>query len=337
MKLFKQITVDLYNPFPLKKLSAQQNNIGRGVIVTLTAGSEIVDSSEEDVKLWAKRPDGNVSYLPCTVQADGTIKAPFSSQMLSVTGNIIVSLEMISGEDDITTPIFIVENNVNISDNNSAESTNEFTALQQAVSQMNTAMQEVEILKKEGLKGDPGIAATVRVGNVSASEPGGNPEITNSGTENNAILDFVLPRGIQGPKGETPDTVDPMLATEIGFPADAKLTGDAIREQNKNLTQLTNRVLIDINSNEVIAKGGSKSHTLNGTIERGAYRIVFAGHNVKVWHYIGYLFVSDNWDVLTYKASNIDVTMSVDFSTVTISNTSPTYDMTCYTLSIIKI
>ena len=49
--------------------------------------------------------------------------------------------------------------------------------------------------------GPAGKAATIRVGSVTASAPGSNPQITNSGNENAAVFDFVLPRGEAGPAG----------------------------------------------------------------------------------------------------------------------------------------
>ena len=70
-----------------------------------------------------------------------------------------------------------------------------------AIGEVQSALVEVDELKKNGLKGDPGQAATVEVGTVTASEPGSAPSVTNAGTEQAAVLDFVLPRGEQGPKG----------------------------------------------------------------------------------------------------------------------------------------
>lgn len=49
--------------------------------------------------------------------------------------------------------------------------------------------------------GPAGKAATIRVGSVTASAPGSNPQITNSGNENAAVFDFILPRGEAGPAG----------------------------------------------------------------------------------------------------------------------------------------
>lgn len=50
-----------------------------------------------------------------------------------------------------------------------------------------------------GSDGAPGIAATVAVGNVTS---GAEAKVTNSGTANAAVFDFVLPKGDQGPAGK---------------------------------------------------------------------------------------------------------------------------------------
>lgn len=204
MKLYYPINVDLYNVYPLKKMDAQQGNIGRGVLVTLTAAGQVIELEGEMVALWAKKPDGTVSYLPCQV-VDGKIKADFTDQMLAVTGSVSVELQMINGDDNITTPIFKVEVHRSNIDSSAVESQNEFTALQKAVNSVNTALEDVEELKKTGLKGDKGDqgeAATIQVGSVSAGEPGAAPEVNNSGTASAAVFDFVLPRGGQGPPGK---------------------------------------------------------------------------------------------------------------------------------------
>lgn len=53
----------------------------------------------------------------------------------------------------------------------------------------------------QGPQGPAGTAATIAVGAVTASDPGSTPQVTNSGTASAAVLDFVLPRGAQGPAG----------------------------------------------------------------------------------------------------------------------------------------
>lgn len=197
MKLYYPITVDLYKPYPLPLVEAQQNNIGRGVLVTLTAQGAVITPTGESIQLYAKKPDGTISYLACTLTGS-QIECDFTNQMLALPGIVQVELQMIGGtsgnETEITTPIFCVKVNPSNVDDSAVESQDEFPALV-------TALAEVAELKKNGLKGDPGEAATITVGDVEASEPGSTPKVTNSGTAQNAVLNFVLPRGQQGPQG----------------------------------------------------------------------------------------------------------------------------------------
>ena len=197
MKLYYPITVDLYKPYPLPLVEAQQNNIGRGVLVTLTAQGAVITPTGESIQLYAKKPDGTISYLACTLTGS-QIECDFTNQMLALPGMVQVELQMIGGESgaetEITTPIFCVKVNPSNVDDSAVESQDEFPALV-------TALAEVAELKANGLKGDPGEAATIQIGDVTASDPGSNPKVTNSGTEQNAILNFVLPRGQQGPQG----------------------------------------------------------------------------------------------------------------------------------------
>ena len=207
MKTYYDITVDLYDLYPLKKIEAQQNNIGRGARITLTAGGLVLGLDGESVTMWAKKPDGTVSYLSCSV-VDGKIQADFTSQMLAVPGDVQVELRLVNGEENITTPIFSVHVRKSNIDDSAAESTNEFTALASMVAEVNE-------MKKTALKGDPGEAATLEIGTVEASEPGSAPSVTNSGTAQEAILNFILPRGQTGPEG-------PAGQTQIHFSAAAE-------------------------------------------------------------------------------------------------------------------
>ena len=198
MKLYYPITVDLYQPYPLPIMEAQQNNIGRGALVTLTAQGAVITPTGESIQLYAKKPDDTISYLACTLTGS-QIECDFTNQMLALPGMVQVELQMIGGESgaetEITTPIFCVRVNPSNVDDSAVESQDEFPALV-------TALAELADLKEHGLKGDPGEAATIQVGTVTASEPGSTPQVTNSGTEQDAVLNFVLPRGPQGPKGD---------------------------------------------------------------------------------------------------------------------------------------
>ena len=49
--------------------------------------------------------------------------------------------------------------------------------------------------------GTPGPAGTIVVGSTTTSAPGSDASVVNVGTLSNAVLDFTIPRGIQGPQG----------------------------------------------------------------------------------------------------------------------------------------
>ena len=188
MKLYYPITVDLYNIYPLPIMPAQQANIGRGAQVTLKANGAAVVPENETVNIYIKKPDGTKVYADCTV-AGNQIQVDFSQQMLLVPGMLEVELQMIDADgNNITTPIFLIQNQRSNIDYAGITSSDEFTALV-------TALAEVEDLKKNGLKGD---AATVTVGTTTTGEPGTDAAVNNSGTTGDAILNFTVPRGADG-------------------------------------------------------------------------------------------------------------------------------------------
>ena len=70
-----------------------------------------------------------------------------------------------------------------------------------------------------GAAGPAGTPATVTIGTVSTGAPGTNASVTNSGSDSNAVFNFVIPAGAtgaagpQGPKGDT-GTVTPAAAVD---------------------------------------------------------------------------------------------------------------------------
>lgn len=51
-------------------------------------------------------------------------------------------------------------------------------------------------------KGKDGTAATVRIGRVISAEPNVPPDVINTGTDTNAVLDFIIPKGKDGLDGQ---------------------------------------------------------------------------------------------------------------------------------------
>lgn len=200
MRLYPNITVDLYKPYPLVILEVPQYNIGRGALVTLTAGGSVAIPTDETIETYALKPDGTKVYNTA-ILAGNQVQINFSEQMTAVDGILQCELQMIDAlGHSITTPIFAVRVLPSNIDAKAITSSDEFQALVDALA-------EVEEIKSTVQKGDPGENATIQIGTVEATDPGGDPEVSNSGTETNAILDFTLPRGEPGSIWYQGDTI----------------------------------------------------------------------------------------------------------------------------------
>lgn len=100
---------------------------------------------------------------------------------------------------DVT--VEIVENPVSVTtqdENVSVNVTEELVTVQVATSGPQGPQGEQGV---QGVQGIQGEAATIAVGDVTTSSPGSSASVTNVGTSGDAVFDFVLPRGEQGPQG----------------------------------------------------------------------------------------------------------------------------------------
>lgn len=253
MTNYPNITINLYDPYPIRVLNIKQYDTGRGAMVTLTGlGGEVITPTGNGLYVLAKKRDGNIVYNTVTLVGN-QIKIDFDEQMTVLSGLLQVEIQMIDAQGKtISTPIFAV--NVMPSNINplQIESTSEFGALTDALA-------DVENLKQNGLKGDPGDAATIQVGTVTATDPGGNPAVTNSGTEQDAVLDFTLPRGEPG---------------SIWY------QGSAITGANTSGTVFTGSGIANAELNDMYLNTGS------GTDKGNVYVCVLAGDaNTAKWAY----------------------------------------------------
>ena len=80
----------------------------------------------------------------------------------------------------------------------------------------------------QGEPGADGAAATVAVGMVTTGEPDTPASVTNSGTQNAAVLDFVIPKGVKGDKGDKGDTGAQGIQGEKGDKGDTGEKGTGI-------------------------------------------------------------------------------------------------------------
>ena len=135
MQIITPITIDLINPYPLLNFNLKQGDSGRGILVTVTANGANVEFTTETVNIYVKKPDGTIIYNACTVSGN-QVRAMFTNQALAVAGNAQVELEIISQDDTISTPIACIDILPTNIDSEAIESSNEFTALTEALNKV---------------------------------------------------------------------------------------------------------------------------------------------------------------------------------------------------------
>lgn len=82
----------------------------------------------------------------------------------------------------------------------------------------------------------PASAATITVGTTTTGNPGTNASVTNSGTNENVILNFVVPAGPTGPQGEQGPTGPAGTATVAVYGSKYNTTGNNINVNENNDT-----------------------------------------------------------------------------------------------------
>lgn len=134
--VYKDLTIDLFNPYPLPILNAKQYDTGRGVHVTLKAGSDLFVPAGE-VAIYILKPDGTKIYNACTVE-DAVVTVNFTNQALAVAGDAQAEIQVTYGADIVSTPIFVIRVLKSNIDDDAIESTDEFTALETAIATLST-------------------------------------------------------------------------------------------------------------------------------------------------------------------------------------------------------
>ena len=83
---------------------------------------------------------------------------------------------------------------------------------------------------EDGEDGAPGKAAAVRIGTVTTGPPGTEASVVNTGTENEAVLDFTIPRGEKGNPGSSGGITVDLIATleEVKQNETAGMAADAL-------------------------------------------------------------------------------------------------------------
>lgn len=98
-----------------------------------------------------------------------------------------------------------------------------------------------------GAAGADGAAATIRVGTVTTGAYGTNASVNNSGTESEAVLDFVIPQGAPGEEvTDASDlTLNEITASSANYPT------FTVQEQLKGIFGKIQKFLSDLKNNYV--------------------------------------------------------------------------------------
>lgn len=145
----------------------------------------------------------------------------------------------------------------------------------------------VNIKGAKGDKGDTGNAATIEVGTVTTGAAGSSASVVNRGDANNAILDFILPKGADGKgsvvtvNGKEPDAGGNVNVEEYTHPASGVTAGS----YRKVTVDTLGHVTAGSNPTLAIADGGTGATTAkqaraNLEVEPIGTIYAFAGNNI---------------------------------------------------------
>lgn len=139
MKNIQNLTIDI-NKKPFKAITANVGENGsRFVRITIVDNSVPVNLTGVTVYLYAKKTDGTKVFNSVTVEdsANGIVLAELTRQMLSVAGIVTLTLLLIKNDSNLASKQFLVNVDENIVDDGTINSTNEFTALVDALGRVN--------------------------------------------------------------------------------------------------------------------------------------------------------------------------------------------------------
>lgn len=147
MRTVYQITAELYQEHVVPIINGKQYDTGRSVLITLTdAGAVVVPEAGDMLRLYAKKPDGTVSYLPGTLSGTA-VEVELTNQLQALPGIVECELQIGTGEEMVSTPVFRLNVLPSNYDAAAIESSDEFGALEtalQTVQQYDTRIAALE-------------------------------------------------------------------------------------------------------------------------------------------------------------------------------------------------
>lgn len=187
--------------------------------------------------IYVKKPSGHEVFNQAKIQGN-TITINPTTQMMAEVGRSRMQVLLTISNKVAATFLLNLDVTENLSEESAVESADEYNALEELITQAQTAITGVgsaieeaqgaaqtasqaatnaankaqdansaadradEIAEDLEDKRDSGYwdgtAATIQIGTVTTGEPGTQASVTNTGTEHAAVLDFTIPRGSPG-------------------------------------------------------------------------------------------------------------------------------------------
>ena len=139
MKNIQNLTIDI-NKKPFQTITANKGEVGsRFIKINIVDNSTPVDLTGVTISLYAKKPDGKKVFNSVTIEdkTNGVVLAELTSQILSVVGIVRLTLLLVKDGSKLASKQFLVNVDESIVDDEAIESTNEFTALVDALGRVN--------------------------------------------------------------------------------------------------------------------------------------------------------------------------------------------------------
>lgn len=154
MVTYYQITTELYVEHVVPVITAKQYDTGRGADITLTdCGAVVVPGGSEQLRLYCKKEDGTISYLTGTLTGSA-VRVRFTNVLLAVPGMVECELQIGTGANMVSTPVFNMVVLPSNFDNAAVQSSDEFTALDNALATVQQYDSRITALENEDISLD---------------------------------------------------------------------------------------------------------------------------------------------------------------------------------------
>lgn len=160
----------------------------------------------------------------------------------------------------------------------------------------------------QGLQGDPGEAATIEVGSVTTVPYGQTANVTNSGTESAAILDFQIPQGRPGEQVTDMQnlTIGAITTSSASFPV------PAVGETGKVLWGKVVKWFSDMAA--LVASKFDAANVVNNLTTTSSGYALDARQGKALYDDIAHLgaYYTASWIATSSSASNVQLTSTLD-------------------------